>query len=223
MRRLEASARRSTDAASSPPSAARSSRAGATATGGTMSALTTMPIAAPMSVSMIRSRAYSGDVPPSASTSIALIATWFEVPGVIFSAHAASIATTIASRMTQLLCPNASESPSRSPRRGSRRSSARSPCRTTGSRSAAPRAAPRSPRRPAAGRGSASPRRAGRRSSRPPTSAPAGSGRAWWPGTCADAHALRLVAAAQTRSARASATDPSRSHQVSIAIVCPSF
>ena len=76
-----------------------------------MSAFTTMPIAAPMSVSSTRSRAYSGDDAPSASTSIALIATWFDVPGVIFSAHATSIATTIATRMIHAVLPEASEMP----------------------------------------------------------------------------------------------------------------
>ena len=70
-----------------------------------------MPIAAPMSVSSTRSSAYSGDDAPSASTSMALIATWFDVPGVILSAQATSMATTIATRMIHVLCPNASEMP----------------------------------------------------------------------------------------------------------------
>ena len=70
-----------------------------------------MPIAAPISVSSTRSSAYSGEEAPSASTSMALIATWFDVPGVIFSAQATSMATTIATRMIHVLCPNASEMP----------------------------------------------------------------------------------------------------------------
>ena len=106
-----ASASRSADAASSAPSRATSSRAGATATGGTTSAFTMMPIAAPMSVSSTRSSAYSGDDAPSASTSMALMATWFDVPGVILSAQATSMATTTATRMIHVLCPNASEMP----------------------------------------------------------------------------------------------------------------
>ena len=76
-----------------------------------MSAFTTMPIAAPMRVSTIRCSEYSGDAAPSASTRIALIVTWFEVPGVIFRPQAMNIAAAMAASTTHACSPNASESP----------------------------------------------------------------------------------------------------------------
>lgn len=55
-------------------SSSSASWAGVTSTGAAMTAFTRMPIAAPMAVSTIRSIAYSGVLPPMASTSIAVIA-----------------------------------------------------------------------------------------------------------------------------------------------------
>ncbi len=70
-----------------------------------------MPIATPISVSTMRANAYSGLDDPSASTSIAEIATWLPVPGEARKIHATSIATTIASSTIQLGEPNSSPSP----------------------------------------------------------------------------------------------------------------
>ncbi len=61
-----------------------------------------MPITTPIRVSTIRANAYSGLDDPSASTSIAEIATWLPVPGEARKTHATSIATTIASSTIQL-------------------------------------------------------------------------------------------------------------------------
>ena len=61
-----------------------------------------MPITTPIRVSPIRAIAYSGLDDPSASTSIAEIATWLPVPGDARKIHATSIATTIASSTIQL-------------------------------------------------------------------------------------------------------------------------
>ena len=56
---------------------------------------------------MMRASAYCGSEAPIASTSMAVIGTWFAVPGVSLSAHARSTETTTARRTIQLFVPNA--------------------------------------------------------------------------------------------------------------------
>jgi len=103
-----ASASRSSAAAVSPVSVATRSRAGPSASGGTIARFTIRPITAPIAVSRMRSNAYPGVAVPRASTSIALIAIWFAVPGVARNAHATSSAHVTARATAQNPDPSSS-------------------------------------------------------------------------------------------------------------------